>query len=280
MEVLSNSDMDFDIDVSININKKKTEDNQTLVSNTIKNAKECIDTFKYLRDSIDDILHTMDRHEDDNIEPEYEYEDAEYDEYWDDTSEDYDEYDEYLEEKYKYEDGDISEDNQDSGDIDDDVPEILIEIADRLIDFTPKTDIGDFKIILDSINNMDGNPIKISNDGKVTISDHVYGTPIKNMFLDYYHMMVKVVFDTYLKIIDMYGEFRNSIYDILKYLLQKEGGAVTREELIYNCESINEDSSNKSIDVIIGRIRQKLNENPKEPKYIHAIRGIGYKLVL
>ena len=82
-------------------------------------------------------------------------------------------------------------------------------------------------------------------------------------------------------------------YDILKYLLQKEGGAVTREELIkkeggaitreeliYNCESINEDSSNKSIDVIIGRIRQKLNENPKEPKYIHAIRGIGYKLVL
>ena len=69
-------------------------------------------------------------------------------------------------------------------------------------------------------------------------------------------------------------------YDILKYLLLKEGGAVTREELIYKCESINEDSSNKSIDVIIGRIRQKLNENPKEPKYIHAIRGIGYKLVL
>ena len=69
-------------------------------------------------------------------------------------------------------------------------------------------------------------------------------------------------------------------YDILKYLLLKEGGAVTREELIYKCESINEDRSNKSIDVIIGRIRQKLNENPKEPKYIHAIRGIGYKLVL
>ena len=69
-------------------------------------------------------------------------------------------------------------------------------------------------------------------------------------------------------------------YDILKYLLQKESGTVTREELIYNCESINEDSSNKSIDVIIGRIRSKLGENPKEPRYIHAIRGIGYKLVL
>ncbi|MFL1706234.1 response regulator transcription factor [Campylobacter sp. MOP7] len=68
-------------------------------------------------------------------------------------------------------------------------------------------------------------------------------------------------------------------YDILKYLIKKEGGAITREELIYNCNSINEDSSNKSIDVIIGRIRAKLGENPKEPTYIHAIRGIGYKLI-
>ncbi|MDL0088342.1 response regulator transcription factor [Campylobacter gastrosuis] len=69
-------------------------------------------------------------------------------------------------------------------------------------------------------------------------------------------------------------------YDILKYLISKQGGAVSREEIIYNCESINEDTSNKSIDVIIGRIRAKIGENPKEPRYIHAIRGIGYKITL
>ncbi|ANE32374.1 response regulator transcription factor [Campylobacter hyointestinalis] len=68
-------------------------------------------------------------------------------------------------------------------------------------------------------------------------------------------------------------------YDILRYLIKKEGGAISREELIYNCNSINEESTNKSIDVIIGRIRTKLGENPKDPKYIHAIRGVGYKLV-
>ena len=54
---------------------------------------------------------------------------------------------------------------------------------------------------------------------------------------------------------------------------------ITREEFIYNCASISEDSTNKSIDVIIGRIRGKLGDDPKEPKYIHAIRGIGYKLM-
>lgn len=68
-------------------------------------------------------------------------------------------------------------------------------------------------------------------------------------------------------------------YGILAYLIKKEGGVISREELIYNIEAIGEDTSNKSIDVIIGRIRHKLGENPKEPKYIHAIRGIGYKFL-
>lgn len=69
----------------------------------------------------------------------------------------------------------------------------------------------------------------------------------------------------------------NAEFGILKYLLKKEGGVVSRQELIYNVEAISEESTNKSIDVIIGRIRQKLDETPKEPKYIHSVRGIGYK---
>jgi len=68
-------------------------------------------------------------------------------------------------------------------------------------------------------------------------------------------------------------------YGILSYLMKKEGGVVSREELIYNIEAISEETTNKSIDVIIGRIRQKLGENSKEPLYIHAIRGVGYKFL-
>lgn len=68
-------------------------------------------------------------------------------------------------------------------------------------------------------------------------------------------------------------------YGILAYLMKKEGGVVSREELIYNIEAISEETTNKSIDVIIGRIRQKLGENPKEPMYIHAVRGVGYKFL-
>ncbi|OQX74885.1 MAG: DNA-binding response regulator [Campylobacteraceae bacterium 4484_4] len=66
-------------------------------------------------------------------------------------------------------------------------------------------------------------------------------------------------------------------YGILKYLLSKEGSVVSREELIYNVDAISEESTNKSIDVIIGRIRHKLGETPKNAKYIHSVRGVGYK---
>ncbi len=68
-------------------------------------------------------------------------------------------------------------------------------------------------------------------------------------------------------------------YGILKYLIQKEGNVVSREDLIYNVDSINEDSTNKSIDVLVGRVRQKIGDTPKNPKYIISVRGVGYKLV-
>jgi len=68
-------------------------------------------------------------------------------------------------------------------------------------------------------------------------------------------------------------------YGILKHLIQKEGNVVSREDLIYNVESISEDSTNKSIDVLVGRVRQKIGDSPKNPKYIISVRGVGYKLV-
>lgn len=66
-------------------------------------------------------------------------------------------------------------------------------------------------------------------------------------------------------------------YGILSYLIKKDGGVVSREELIYNIDVISEETNNKSIDVIVGRIRSKLGENSKDPRYIHSVRGIGYR---
>jgi two-component system OmpR family response regulator len=67
-------------------------------------------------------------------------------------------------------------------------------------------------------------------------------------------------------------------YELLLALLQAKGALLSREQLVNSCQSLG-DSYGKSLDVMIGRIRQKLGENSKNPRYIHAIRGIGYKLM-
>ncbi|MFA6143878.1 MAG: response regulator transcription factor [Sulfurimonas sp.] len=68
-------------------------------------------------------------------------------------------------------------------------------------------------------------------------------------------------------------------YDIVAYMIRKDGFVISREELLLNIGSIRYESSLKSIDVIIGRIRQKIGDDPKNPRYILSVRGVGYKFV-
>jgi two-component system OmpR family response regulator len=70
-------------------------------------------------------------------------------------------------------------------------------------------------------------------------------------------------------------DFTNAEYGILAFMIKKQGLVVSREDLIHNVSAINEDSSNKSIDVMMGRIRTKLGDRA----LIESIRGIGYKLL-
>jgi two-component system OmpR family response regulator len=67
-------------------------------------------------------------------------------------------------------------------------------------------------------------------------------------------------------------------YDILSMLIQHKNGSVSREQLLYESEHIDDDSSIKNIDVIISRIRQKIAKVDPEHIYIKPIRGVGYLL--
>jgi two-component system OmpR family response regulator len=67
-------------------------------------------------------------------------------------------------------------------------------------------------------------------------------------------------------------------FDILSILIQHKDSAVSREQLLYESEHIDDNSSIKNIDVIISRIRQKLSAVDNAHSYIKPIRGIGYLL--
>ncbi len=70
-------------------------------------------------------------------------------------------------------------------------------------------------------------------------------------------------------------DLTNAEYGILHFMIKKQGMVVSREDIIHNVSAINEDSSNKSIDVMVGRIRSKLGDRT----LIESVRGIGYKLL-
>ena len=62
---------------------------------------------------------------------------------------------------------------------------------------------------------------------------------------------------------------------LLKALTSKKGEVVSREDLAQLCEM---DAAERTIDVQVTRLRKKLEEDPKMPKYLQTVRGKGYVL--
>ena len=69
-------------------------------------------------------------------------------------------------------------------------------------------------------------------------------------------------------------KINNAEKRILTEMLANPGTTYSREEI----GKISGISQERSIDVMITRLRQKLEENPKNPKFLQTIRGSGYVL--
>lgn len=72
-------------------------------------------------------------------------------------------------------------------------------------------------------------------------------------------------------------KFTNAEYEVLSLLLKRDGFVVSREDIFEHCNALSSDEG--SLVVIINRIRNKIEENPKKPEYLQTIRGMGYKFV-
>ena len=68
-------------------------------------------------------------------------------------------------------------------------------------------------------------------------------------------------------------------YEIFSLLLEKKHQVVSREFIVNSIDAVRWESSDRSIDVIVGRIRHKIEDSSKDPKYIKSIRGVGYKYI-
>ncbi len=67
-------------------------------------------------------------------------------------------------------------------------------------------------------------------------------------------------------------------FEVLSLLIKRDGFVISREEIFDNSDLLNQDyDSSGSLAVIINRIRHKIEQNPREPQFLHTIRGMGYK---
>ena len=73
-------------------------------------------------------------------------------------------------------------------------------------------------------------------------------------------------------------ELRPREFELLYYLCENAGNIVSREKLFSKVWGYSFAGNSKTLDVHIQRIRERIEVNPKLPKRLVTIRGVGYKL--
>ena len=73
-------------------------------------------------------------------------------------------------------------------------------------------------------------------------------------------------------------ELTRKEFDLLVRLARDAGRVVTRESLMSDVWDMNWFGSTKTLDVHIGWLRRKLEDDPADPSYIRTVRGVGFCL--
>ena len=67
-------------------------------------------------------------------------------------------------------------------------------------------------------------------------------------------------------------------FDIIQLLGRRAGRVLRKEDILEEIWGLEEERSEKILAVYIRRLRQKLESDPDDPKYLQTVRGFGYRL--
>jgi len=68
-------------------------------------------------------------------------------------------------------------------------------------------------------------------------------------------------------------------FELLKDLMQSRGRVMSRDHLIERLRGFDADVYDRSVDMLVSRLREKLGDNPKKPRFIRTVRLSGYQFV-
>ena len=68
-------------------------------------------------------------------------------------------------------------------------------------------------------------------------------------------------------------------FEILSLLVRNPGRVLTRDRIMDSIRGIEWKAFDRSVDVLMSRLRQKLNDDPKKPSFIKTVWGAGYMFI-
>jgi DNA-binding response OmpR family regulator len=68
-------------------------------------------------------------------------------------------------------------------------------------------------------------------------------------------------------------------FTLLGLLAKNRGRVLSRERILEATRGLDWESYDRSIDVLVSRLRQKLGDDPRQPAFIRTVRGAGYRYI-
>ena len=78
-------------------------------------------------------------------------------------------------------------------------------------------------------------------------------------------------------VMDQLVDFTPKEFELLLYLVRNKGYVRSRDQLLSSVWDYEFSGDTRIVDVHISRVRDKIEKDSKNPKYIRTIRGLGYK---
>ena len=68
-------------------------------------------------------------------------------------------------------------------------------------------------------------------------------------------------------------------FELLGFLVRNRGRVLSRDRIIEGTRGINWEAFDRSVDVLVSRLRQKLGDDARRAQFIRTVRGVGYSFI-
>jgi DNA-binding response OmpR family regulator len=74
-------------------------------------------------------------------------------------------------------------------------------------------------------------------------------------------------------------ELTTAEFELLALFVRNRGRVLTRDRIMEATRGLDWEAFDRSIDVLVSRLRQKLGDDPRQPSFIKTVRGLGYRFI-